>query len=398
MHLNVGAATRWGFTTLILLALALALYLGRLVLIPTVIAMLLAAMLMPAVQWLNAKLRVPWSLACASMIGVLVVLVAATAVAFSVAVPKVLQQVPNNPAEVQNIYSKFRTRLEKISPWDLNAEYLPANADESRAVQYLRNALDPEKSQFVFNAVSDLGQMGLFWLWQSILILFILFFLLLEGRMLTRRLVELFGPSPDAQRRVVAALNDMANQVRAFLVWRTIINFAMAIILGLIYQLLGLSQAWTWALLTAVLLYVPYIGPILAALPPTLDAFVSNESPAIAVGLLLFYIVFITIEGYFIVPVVMGRSMEMNATTVMLACLFWELVWGPAGLFLAMPLMAAAKTICYHVPEWRPWANLMDTRDGPPDQEPPLDVDANATQVIPPSPLEAVKTERLDKH
>jgi hypothetical protein len=57
--------------------------------------------------------------------------------------------------------------------------------------------------------------------------------------------------------------------------------------------------------------------------------------------------------------------MDLNATTVMLACLYWELVWGWTGLFLAMPLMAAVKTVCYHVPGWRPWANLMDTRDGP---------------------------------
>jgi predicted PurR-regulated permease PerM len=352
-------------------------------------------MLWPAVQWLNARLKMPWSLACASMVGVLVILVAATATAMSLAVPKMLQQLPNDPKDIQTVYSKFRERIESISPWELNEEYLPANADKSRAVQYLRNALDPEKSQFVFNTLGDIGKMGLFWLWQSILILFILFFLLLEGRMLTRRLVEVFGPSPEAQRRVVAALQDMANQVRTFLVWRTIINFAMALILGLVYHLLGLSQPWMWALITAVLLYVPYLGPILAGIPPMLDAFVSCSSPWVAVGLLVFYVVFITIEGYFIVPVVMGRGMEMNATTVMLACLFWELVWGPAGLFLAMPLMAAAKTICYHVPEWRPWANLMDTREGPaegPYAEDPL----HPTQVIPPEPNEVVKTEKVD--
>src|SRR5262249_27887738 len=156
--------------------------------------------------------------------------------------------------------------------------------------------------------------------------------------------------------------------------------------------LLGLSQAWTWALITAILLYVPYLGPILAGVPPVLDAFVSapaEQSALVAVGLLVFYVAFITVEGYFIVPVVMGRGMELNATTVMLSCLYWELVWGPAGLFLAMPLMAAAKTVCTHVPDWRPWANLMDTRDDP--AEPPvegvvhelLDADLDVTQVIP---------------
>jgi hypothetical protein len=68
------------------------------------------------------------------------------------------------------------------------------------------------------------------------------------------------------------------------------------------------------------------------------------------------------LEGYVIVPVVMGRSMELNATTVILACLFWELLWGLPGLFLAMPLMAGIKAICENVPDWRPWANLMSTR------------------------------------
>jgi hypothetical protein len=48
---------------------------------------------------------------------------------------------------------------------------------------------------------------------------------------------------------------------------------------------------------------------------------------------------------------------------VMLACLFWELVWGAPGLFLAMPLMAAIKTVLYHMPGMRPWANLMSTTE-----------------------------------
>ena len=38
-------------------------------------------------------------------------------------------------------------------------------------------------------------------------------------------------------------------------------------------------------------------------------------------------------------------------------------MWGTSGLFLAMPLMAAIKTICAHVPDWTAWANLMGTRD-----------------------------------
>jgi hypothetical protein len=50
----------------------------------------------------------------------------------------------------------------------------------------------------------------------------------------------------------------------------------------------------------------------------------------------------------------------------MLACLFWDLVWGVTGLFLAMPIMAGIKAILYHLPEFRAWANLMSAEDQPP--------------------------------
>src|ERR1700731_5306626 len=78
----------------------------------------------------------------------------------------------------------------------------------------------------------------------------------------------------------------------------------------------------------------------------------------------------------------MGRSMELNATTVMLACLFWELVWGLPGLFLAMPLMAAIKAICAHVPGWRPWANLMSS------SEADISLEKMKSNIAPPDNLE----------
>ena len=77
--------------------------------------------------------------------------------------------------------------------------------------------------------------------------------------------------------------------------------------------------------------------------------------------LLAFYVAFVTVEGYIIVPMVMGRSMDLNATTVLLTTVYWHLVWGTAGLFLSMPLMAIIKAVCAHVRGLEPWARLMET-------------------------------------
>ena len=77
----------------------------------------------------------------------------------------------------------------------------------------------------------------------------------------------------------------------------------------------------------------------------------------------------IILEGYLVVPLLMGHNMDLNATTVMLACLFWHLVWGPTGLFLAMPLMAGLKAVLNSIPELQVWAELMSS--GHDEPEPP---------------------------
>jgi predicted PurR-regulated permease PerM len=258
----------------------------------------------------------------------------------------------------KKVYAKIRDNLAMISPVPLDEEYFPVEAEKSGVFLYVQEIL---KGNYIINALWQLLYYGNVWLWQWVLIIFILFFMLLEGPMLTRRVVEIFGPSEEAQAQAVHAFADMAHQVRTFLVWRTIINFALALLVGTVYQWMHLKQPWTWAILTAILCYIPYIGPLAAGLPPVVDAFVTL-SPMDALMILCFYALIITLEGYVIVPVVMGRSMELNATTVMLACLFWELVWGLPGLFLAMPLMAAIKAVCSHLPEGKPWANLMSTQ------------------------------------
>jgi predicted PurR-regulated permease PerM len=275
-------------------------------------------------------------------------------------------------------------KIKALVPWwDFGPDVFPEKAEESQVFLYLRDTV--QKS--VPEALIHIGMYGCTWLWEWILILFILFFLLLEGGMLVRRGVEIFGPSLEVQNKAREVLTDMARQVKTYLVWRTIINFGLAVVIGIVYQLAGLRQAWTWAMLLAILNYIPYFGPVLAGLPPLFDALLTI-TPLETGVVVIVYAVVIVLEGYLVVPVLMGRSMDLNATTVLLACLFWDLVWGTLGLFLAMPLMAAVKVICYHVPGWRPWANLMSTAE---EERKPVILNAPLTE----RPLEAEAASRL---
>src|SRR5207253_8269682 len=132
--------------------------------------------------------------------------------------------------------------------------------------------------------------------------------------MLTRHVIEIFGPGPEIRATAGEVLSDMARSVRTYLVWRTIINIGLAIVFGVVYHVAGLRQGWTWAILLAIFNYVPYLGPILAGIPPFIDAFLFTD-PVTTVVIFILYSVIIFVEGYLIVPLLMGRNMELNATT-----------------------------------------------------------------------------------
>jgi predicted PurR-regulated permease PerM len=358
---SLNDATRWGLNVLALLGCVLALHLGQSIIIPTIIALLLGAMLWPSVGWMHLRLRFSWGFACLLAVSGLIALIFFISIGFVVAVPKLLQDLPDlrNTEAQAEIYKLFRERVSTVAP--LDEEYLPADAGKSRVFQYVKETVE---GPYIREALVQTAYYSNLWFWEWVLIMFLLLFMLLEGPMLSRRLVDIFGPSEDAKAKAVHALTDMAHHVRTYLVWRTIVNFGVALLVGLIYQyIFHLRHAWTWASLTAILFYVPYLGPLAAGVFPVVEAFLV-DSPLAALGVIGIYAVVITVEGYFVVPVVMGHSLDLNATTVMLACLFWDLVWGLPGLFLAMPLMAAIKAVCTNVPDLQPWAGLMSASRG----------------------------------
>lgn len=359
MNLNLTSATRIGLNVLALLGAAVALNLGQSIFIPVTISALLAVILWPAASWLHRRVGLPWFVACLTVILGLIVVNVAVFVGFALAVPQIMQELPNprDPDEMKRVYANARNSLDSFAPGSVD-KVLPPDPETSNVYNYMRQMFE---GRYVTDQLISLSKIAGSWFLQSVIILFILLFLLLEGEYLAARIKDIFGTSSDTQGQVALALAGMALAIRSYLVWRTLVNIGLGLFLGLVYSLMGLHQPWTWALFTAVLCYVPYIGTIIAGIPPILDALI-HVSPLHAAVILGFYTVVVTIEGYLIVPLVMGRSMDLNATTVMVACLFWDLVWGMPGLFLAMPIMAGIRAVFLHTPGYRPWADLMSTR------------------------------------
>jgi predicted PurR-regulated permease PerM len=359
MNLNLNTATRIGLNVLALIGVSVALYLGQSIFIPVTISALLAVILWPAASWLHRRLKLPWFICCLTVLLGLIVVNLGVFVGFALAVPQIIQELPNprEPDELKKVYNNSRDALKSVAPIESVNRVLPQDPETSNVFTYTRQLLD---GRYITDQLINLSKWAASWLIESVIILFILLFLLLEGQFLADRIRDIFPKNTDIQGQVTLALAGVAEAIRSYLVWRTIVNMALGLFLGVVYSLLGLKQPWTWALFTAILCYVPYIGTIIAGIPPILDALI-YVNPVTAGIILILYIVVVTVEGYLIVPLVMGRSMDLNATTVMISCLFFDQVWGTPGLFLAMPIMAGIRAIFLHTPGLRPWAFLMST-------------------------------------
>jgi predicted PurR-regulated permease PerM len=346
--------TRWGLNFIAVMGVIVALALGKPLIMPLVVALMLAAVFWPLVELLRVRWWLPRSVAAIVVMSGLIFAMTLGIIWIVAAAQSTWQDLLSESGR-QAYYDKLHTRVaEDLSP-DLAEKIFPKEKmNESFIFGWIRNQFSMEGSlipSLVFST-SEISMIAL-------LVLFLALFLWIDGEMLGNRIGEIFGPRTGPYfAATLRALAEMAKQVRNYLVWRTVLNIFITLIMGLTYSYMGLKQPWTWAIFAGVMSYIPYIGPVLGGLPAVFDGFI-NRDFVIVLYIISVYCVLLVVEGYVLFPLVVGRQMEMNATTVILACLFWQLVWGGIGLFLAMPLTAGIKAICTAVPMLRPWANLM---------------------------------------
>ena len=216
INLNVSAATRWGLNALILFSVILALYLGSTIFIPTIISVLLAAILWPLVTWLNKRglplpgmaggvrfpwlrpclwrLRMPWAAACLATVSGLVVGTLLVAGGFGLLISKFVLDVGAADKQVK-MYGAFRDKAAQIVPLIHDDDlYFNRDPDDSRIYNAIKSYFDTTKPAFT-EMVTNIGATTTTILWDAILILFVLLFLLIEGKMLSRHLVSIFGPT-----------------------------------------------------------------------------------------------------------------------------------------------------------------------------------------------------------
>lgn len=187
---------------------------------------------------------------------------------------------------------------------------------------------------------------------------------LLEVKPIGRKLRALLSPA--SAKVVVDGSAITAAKFRRYMVIRTIMSLATGFFVWVLAYLSGLQLAVEWGVIAFALNYIPFIGPFIATVFPTLFAlaqFASWES-ALIVFICLNIIQFVI--GSYIEPRVAGSALAISPFVVLFSVFFWTYFWGLFGAFIGVPITIALITYCAQHPASAWVAELL----GAPDDEP----------------------------
>lgn len=185
------------------------------------------------------------------------------------------------------------------------------------------------------------------------IVLLLLYFLLASGDTFLRKLTAVLPRRRD-RRRLVEITRSLESDLSTYLLTWVAINLGLGVVVAGALHLLEMPSPLLWGLVAAVLNFIPYVGPIVGISVVGLVALVSLDGTWNVLAPPLAYAVVNTIEGSFVTPVVMGRQLRLHPAVIFLGLLFWGWLWGIPGALLAVPLIAALKIFCDHVPVLRP--------------------------------------------
>ncbi|WP_058306141.1 AI-2E family transporter [Gracilibacillus massiliensis] len=170
---------------------------------------------------------------------------------------------------------------------------------------------------------------------------FILFFLLKDGKKFQRFTIKLFPPKFREDTKQI--FNNIDTQVGSYIQGQIIVATVIGILLFIGYLIIGLDYAFTLAIVAAVTSVVPYLGPTIAIIPAAIIAIV--DSPFMLLKLAIVWIAVQFLEGNFVSPNIMGKTMKVHPLTIILVLLIAGNLFGVVGVILGIPGYAIVKVI-----------------------------------------------------
>lgn len=337
-----------------------ALYLGREVFVPLVLAILLSFVLAPVVSFLRRLHlgRVP-SVIVAVLLALGIILgigavIGTQVVSLAGNLPQYQATVQKKLAGLQEgVLGRANVLLQRISHQVHDASQKaaasgtkaasPAGGETPKAQLVRVQEPDPSPLTLARDVlgpiVEPLTTVGI--------VLVVVVFLLMQREDLRNRLIRLFGSS-DLHRTTVA-MDDAAGRLGTYFLAQLGINTAFGILIGVGLWFIGVPSPVLWGVFSALMRFVPYIGAFISGLFPVALAAAVDPGWSMAAWTAALFLVAEPLTGQVVEPLLFGHATGLSPFAVIVSTLFWSFLWGPIGLILATPFTVCLVVLGRHV-------------------------------------------------
>ena len=306
-------------------------------LVPIVLAFLLAMVFGPIRRFFDRR-GVPSGLT--SLIIVLGLLVATVALVGAVALP-ISSWAESGP-------TIMKTLQEKLSGFSGTISEIFAAVDRLKAVAASSNSNLQQVEIHDNGMIASIALFAPAVLTQFMFTLILLLFILSSGDMFYEKIVHVLPTFKDKIQAMRIA-HDIERKLSRYLLTITLINAGLGAVVTLAMWLLGMPSPLVFGVMAFILTYVPYLGAIAGIIIVSGIALLTFDGVGWAAAVGGTYLVLTSIEGQFITPYFVGRSLRLNTVVVFIAVSFWAWLWSAVGLLVAVPLLVAINTFCEHV-------------------------------------------------
>lgn len=208
---------------------------------------------------------------------------------------------------------------------------------------------------------SILGSAQSFFVSFALVVIYVAF-LFVEARHVPEKISAIFGVGADADN-VSEIFSSMSSSLRRYFGIKTVMSIVTGLGSYVILKYVGLDFPETWAFLIFLLNFIPNVGSTVAVLLPAMLALVQFDViwpfAVIAIALASLQLV----VGNILEPMFLGRTLNLSPFVVILSLVFWGMIWGVVGMFLAVPITVFILIVCQYMPSWR-WVAVLLSNDG----------------------------------
>ncbi|MEB2298941.1 AI-2E family transporter [Lysinibacillus xylanilyticus] len=174
---------------------------------------------------------------------------------------------------------------------------------------------------------------------------FVLFYLLKDGKKLPSFIIKICPPR--MRKEVTEILQDMDKQISSYVQGQILVSMCIGAMVTIGFLIIGMKYALLLGFLAMITSVVPYLGPVIAITPAVIIALVT--SPFMLIKLAIVWTVVQLIEGKFISPQIMGKSLSIHPITIIFVLLTAGSLFGVPGVILGIPGYAILKVLVTHL-------------------------------------------------